>query len=925
VNVYTPCNVSFPSGAKTGRNNPIRIKMKSISLHPFLLTAAILCSQFIAVGAPKKSQSRETPYGEWVESDFPFFSSVLDARDPNVPLLANNVTPRGLILNLGNDCWACFDTDLLRISAIWRGKGVTVKALAPGSYHPWGGKTKGGLFPAPEPDGKIIAANGIYPGWQIGNKPVLKDPRTPAPEPNEVGRGPLPVKIGRFAAVDLIGSTVVLSYSVGGIQVREWIRQTGGSAEPTVVREIEVAPSKKPLLVALRHGPSPTLGIVQPGGQPTVDMKISGGVFFALVPRHTKPLRFQIRHGNAPPTLDDGIPTGANQARWPQEVITKATLSKSNDAYVVDDIELPLNNPWKRNVRPGDIQFLSDGTGVTITLDGDVWLARGMRDSLSKISWKRFTSGLHEPMTVAIRNDEIFAFDKNGIWILRDTNGDDEADVHELFSNAFGQTLDMREFPSTIRNAPNGEFVIAKGGQQKTHGKHNGSVLRVSANGKKATLLGYGFRQPAIGVNIRTGLVTSGDQEGQYIPSTPLHVVRDGQFYGYLDDKIHGRENYPAPIADPLTWMPHSVNASAISQVWLFDAKMGALNNGLVHIGFTRPELFQIMLNDRGPKLQAALTSITTGFQHPPLNGSVNPADGQLYIAGFQVNGWGNSLNTLVGMSRVRYTGKEVTLPKQVIPMDKGILLKFGVKLDAKQITNPDNYSLATWHYKRTANYGSAQYKADEEPGIDWHTASSAYLSRDGRSVFVGIPDMKPVMQLRIGWSLATAKGTKFEKNAYTTPYSLATFKPSAEGFGDIKIDLTPREASQRDDGPITLEEGRRLYGLLGCVACHATDGADVAKVGPTWTGLFDSEREVVIKRKKTTTHADVAYLRESILDPTAKVVRGFEKGEYAMPSYAGVVTDSQIESLILFIKSVKDGDLQGAPSAPTKPAVSFE
>ena len=65
--------------------------------------------------------------------------------------------------------------------------------------------------------------------------------------------------------------------------------------------------------------------------------------------------------------------------------------------------------------------------------------------------WRRFTSGLHEPLTVAIRADEIYAFDRNGIWRLRDTDGDGEADVHELFSNAFAQTADMREFPSTVR------------------------------------------------------------------------------------------------------------------------------------------------------------------------------------------------------------------------------------------------------------------------------------------------------------------------------------------------------------------------------------------------------------------------------------------------------------------------------------------
>ena len=51
---------------------------------------------------------------------------------------------------------------------------------------------------------------------------------------------------------------------------------------------------------------------------------------------------------------------------------------------------------------------------------------------------------------------------------------------------------------------------------------------------------------------------------------------------------------------------------------------------------------------------------------------------------------------------------------------------------------------------------------------------------------------------------------------------------------------------------------------------------------------------------------ADEAYLRESILEPTAKIVPGFAKSDAGMPSYAGVLTDPQINALILFIKSLK-------------------
>jgi hypothetical protein len=91
-------------------------------------------------------------------------------------------------------------------------------------------------------------------------------------------------------------------------------------------------------------------------------------------------------------------------------------------------------------------------------------------------------------------------------------------------------------------------------------------------------VLGYGFRQPNISVNPRTGLVISSDQQGHYIPTTPLHIVRDRQFYGFLSDKLP-REVYPAPIAEPLTWIPHATNASAMSQVWLYGARMGPLND----------------------------------------------------------------------------------------------------------------------------------------------------------------------------------------------------------------------------------------------------------------------------------------------------------------------------------------------------------
>jgi mono/diheme cytochrome c family protein len=890
-------------------------------MRPDRLLLALLCGALSSLAAEpvKKPETREgrkaktyapQPWGPWVEADFPFFSSILDARREGAG--KNNLTPRGLIIKLPHDMWACFDTDLLRVAAVWRGKGVSDKALAPGSYHDPGRKTLGGQFPAPQPEGKLWLGHAIMPGWQLGAKVDPADPRSPAPSPEEVGRGPLPTSLGRFQAVELVGRDVVLSYRVADAAVRELWKTSERDGLIVVERHLSVSPHARDLLLVVgtrRQGPSQELETgVSVSGPAEVVPDEDFHVIKVPANASTASLCVSLCDEHAAPSVPAvAVPSGPTKARWTSAVKTQVTLSPSQDAYVVDHVGLPVDNPWKRAVRAGDIQFRKDGTGVLVTLDGDVWLARGLKTGSTEVTWRRFASGLHEPMTCALRDDEIFVFDRNGIWHLRDVDQDGEADVHELFANAFAQTADMREFPSTLRLGPKGEFVIAKGGQEATTiGKHNGSVLRISADGATATVLGYGLRQPNLSVHPRTGLVVASDQQGHYVPSTPLHVIKDAQFYGFLSDKLP-KGQYPAPIAEPLTWIPHAVNASALSQVWLTDARMGPLNDEMVQICFNKPDLLRVLWNHRGSRPQAAVVSVVSDFQTPPLNGSVNPVDGQLYVAGFQIAGWGNILTTLTGLERVRHTGAPSLTPREIAVTDRGVLLRFDVALDPAKATNPENYSFATWHYKRAHTYGSAQYKADGKTGNDWLTASSAYLSQDGRSVFIGVPGLKPVEQLRLGWDLASADGAEMRQNAYTTPYELTKFDPAAEGFGPLTVDLTPRAAVAKQTEAVSADEGKRLATMFGCVACHSVTDTAMTNVGPKWKGLYGSKRDIVTEQgKKASVSADEAYLRESILEPNAKKHASFLKSEFAMPSFAGVLTDAQVDSIILYIRTLE-------------------
>ncbi|MEQ1850741.1 MAG: DUF6797 domain-containing protein [Chthoniobacteraceae bacterium] len=891
------------------------------------LVLLLACVSLAHAQGAKKKVEREKPdanamafagkhqWADWVERDFPFFSSVLDGRDG---LEKENLTPRGIVLNLGHDLWACFDTDLLRVAAIWRGKGVTPAALAPASYHIAGQKTKDGQDDLPKPDGTIWVANGIYPGWQVlksmDASPEWSDSREPAPSAGEVGRGPLAANLGRFIGVELSDRGAVLRYEVGGTEIREWFECHGDAPRSSVTRNVIIQPHASPIAVIDGAGGPSVFG------EAAVKQYVSGARTAVIVGPATAAVKLQFRvggsedsgeaaKGSSVTTESNALPreTFAPPAapRWPQTVSTRAALSTAKDAYVVDDIALPLDNPWKRNIRLADIAFFakSPGEAAAVTIDGDVWLVTGVSGDLQEVKWKRFASGLHEPMSICIRDGEIFVFDRNGIWKLRDTNGDREADVHEMFCNRFAQTAETREFPNSMKLAPDGSFVISKGGQQGTTlGKHNGTVIRVSPDGKNFAVIGWGLRQPFVGVNPETGLVTASDQEGNYTPTTPLHIIRDHQYYGFLTE-LQPREQYPQSIADPLTWIPHSVNASGATQVWLAGAKMGPVNGGMIHISYNKPELFRVLMNGRFEKPQAAVVSWMQGLDFPVLNGAVNPADGQLYITGFQI--WGTTVKRISGLARVRHTGGPRVLLEHVTPMDKGLLLRFSAPLDKAIAGDVANYSVERWNYQRTYKYGSPHLKLDGTPGQEWMQPSSAYVSKDATSVFLGIPEMKAgVMQMRVGWGIAGAGGLPARNNAYFTPYELAKFEPEKEGFGSIAVDLTPRKVTAAARVKPTKEEGERVYQMMGCVACHSTDGTLYGKVGPTWKGLYGSER--VLSKGGTTSKADDAYLKESIVNPTAKVVKGFEKFDTGMPIYSGVLTDSQIESVILFIRSLK-------------------
>ncbi|PJZ59317.1 cytochrome c oxidase subunit II [Leptospira barantonii] len=93
-------------------------------------------------------------------------------------------------------------------------------------------------------------------------------------------------------------------------------------------------------------------------------------------------------------------------------------------------------------------------------------------------------------------------------------------------------------------------------------------------------------------------------------------------------------------------------------------------------------------------------------------------------------------------------------------------------------------------------------------------------------------------------------------------------------------------------------ELGKKLYAEKACAGCHSIDGSRL--VGPSYKGLFGSAREF---EAGAGVNADENYIRKSILQPTAQVVKGYPP---AMPSYQGQLSDDEINALIEYIKTLK-------------------
>jgi len=102
-------------------------------------------------------------------------------------------------------------------------------------------------------------------------------------------------------------------------------------------------------------------------------------------------------------------------------------------------------------------------------------------------------------------------------------------------------------------------------------------------------------------------------------------------------------------------------------------------------------------------------------------------------------------------------------------------------------------------------------------------------------------------------------------------------------------------------DVPAGEHPGLTILKQNACISCHSLDGSKI--VGPSFKGVFGKEEVVITDGQERTITIDEEYIRRSIYEPNADVVKGYNPG--LMISYKEMLKDEDVQKVIEFIKTL--------------------
>ncbi len=240
----------------------------------------------------------------------------------------------------------------------------------------------------------------------------------------------------------------------------------------------------------------------------------------------------------------------------------------------------------------------------------------------------------------------------------------------------------------------------------------------------------------------------------------------------------------------------------------------------------------------------------------------------------FHFTGLALGLFFLLGLIGIFVWGFKVFVSHQVVPRDP-------VEIEAR--VDDDGW---TFGYDNGVSQKELVVPVDRPVNLHFHT--------EGKTQTLSVPDFR--FKGEAVYGRKTTAWFQAEKTG-SFPIIGTAENVKVVSLEDFEKWIQEGVAAQTQGSPAEL--GAKLYQQNACFTCHSVDGSP--GVGPTWKGLYGTQEQLT---DGTQVEVNDEYIKESILDPMAKVTKGFQP---VMPPYQGMLTDEQIAAITAYIKTLKD------------------
>jgi hypothetical protein len=424
-----------------------------------------------------------------------------------------------------------------------------------------------------------------------------------------------------------------------------------------------------------------------------------------------------------------------------------AFAQQQSDFYLREEIPLPKGEVMEI----GSIAVMPDDKVAVATRRGDVWICSGAyAEDVSKVTWKKFAGGLHEPLGMYWKDGSLFLTQRPEFSRIQDSDGDGEADVFETISSGWGIKGDYHEYAFGSRPDPNGDvwITLCLTGSFNAESDWRGWTMRITPEGEMIPTCS-GIRSPGgIGQNAEGDMFYT-DNQGTWNGSSSLKWLKPGSFQGNpTGNKYHTLAGLPAPpepesgsrilserlkhpeFIPPAVILPHAKMGQSPTgiEVDTSGGKFGLWDKQLYIGEQTHSQVQRVCLEKVNGLYQGAVFHFLEGFEAGPIPVRLDQEKGVLFVGGSN-RGWASRGTKPFTFERVRPTGK---IPFEMLTMSAepdGFTVTFTEPVEEKSAADPASYSMEAWTYIYHKDYGS--------PEVDQTTPviKSATVSADKKSV----------------------------------------------------------------------------------------------------------------------------------------------------------------------------------------------